>query len=137
MNDVRYLGERDLRGRAIVVRSAGDDKRLLDPRPDLAPGLPVDFDWGPLSRRPACDRLAVAILADALAGLPDGDELALAHGQAYARDALDRLADGWCDVGAWAARRWVAERTESRGTGEQQSDHLLTSSLAPTKMRTA
>ncbi|MGD9632882.1 MAG: DUF6166 domain-containing protein [Pirellulales bacterium] len=112
--EVRYMGERLIHAGVLVVRSCGDDKVTLDERRDLAPALPVAFDWGHAGSRARADRLAIAILADALADRAHGDEFALRYHREYAREVLDRQPDAFFDVGAWAAARWVAEREDTR-----------------------
>jgi hypothetical protein len=115
---VRYLGEREISGKTLVVwagtgpaRDQSEVQGLLDPRLDLAPGLPPQFDWGPAAVRPRAVRLALAMLADALNGLytaAETDELALRYCQLFAVEAVGQFPDAWFDHGAWATRRWVA-----------------------------
>lgn len=116
--ETRYQGERGLGGEPLVVRRAGDDVAVLDLRRDLAPGLPLSFDWGPHGVRPRAQRLAVAILADALSWRADGDELALRHFREFEALVVCResalWSDGWFEHGAWSVTRWISEREDTR-----------------------
>lgn len=90
------------------------DATPLDLRRDLAPGLPIAFDWGRLGSRARCDRLAVAILADALVDRADGDDLALRHFREFAREHVDRFDDMIFEFSAWDVTRWIADREDTR-----------------------
>jgi len=128
MVEVKYFGERGLGGEPLVVRRRGDEVAVLALRGDLAPGLPLAFDWGPNSARPRAQRLAVAILADALQYRADGDELALRHFRQFEAEVVSRdsalWSDGWFEHGAWSVTRWIAglEDTRERTVSRQRID---------------
>lgn len=116
---VRYKGQRAIAINAppLVERAfsdwptGGDWKTVakpLDLRKDLAPGLPLAFDWGRLGSRARCERLAVAILADTLAERVDGDELALRFFREFAREHVERFDDALFDFAASDAYRWLS-----------------------------
>lgn len=116
--DRTYLGEVHGTFRLVVVSDRDEFTGLIEnvgrlaPRGDLAPALPERFDWSAAGNPLHGERLAVALLADALRQRPDGDELAVRlAGELWETTLRSFPADGFRQS-AWALERWAAERAE-------------------------
>jgi hypothetical protein len=111
-----YIGEIHHNFRIVVISDldslTGRTEHVgrLGFRMDLAPALPDRFDWSAVGNPLAGERLALALLADALRELVLGDELAVRLAPQMLDNTVRQFAGDGFRIGATAIARWAVEQ---------------------------